>query len=212
MFKKSLPIRLALALILMALAQLAIAAPVLIGPGASYPGAGNPDGNNNRVNIDRTGTLFTASTYYVTQFEYLLHDDTAGDIQAFLAIQTGGNSFQTIWTSDVINVAAAGQQITSYANQMITLATDTTLFAGFSQNDVNVLFASGGSTYHHSTTGVVIDGQTFSGSPHGYISRTYAAGLTLNGDAPAPVPEPSIIALFGLGLVGIGFARRKRQS
>jgi hypothetical protein len=26
------------------------------------------------------------------------------------------------------------------------------------------------------------------------------------------VPEPSIIALFGLGLVGIGFARRKRQS
>jgi hypothetical protein len=28
----------------------------------------------------------------------------------------------------------------------------------------------------------------------------------------AAVPEPSIIALFGLGLVGIGFARRKRQS
>jgi hypothetical protein len=28
----------------------------------------------------------------------------------------------------------------------------------------------------------------------------------------ATVPEPSIIALFGLGLVGIGFARRKRQS
>jgi hypothetical protein len=26
------------------------------------------------------------------------------------------------------------------------------------------------------------------------------------------VPEPSIIALFGLGLVGLGFARRRRQS
>ena len=25
------------------------------------------------------------------------------------------------------------------------------------------------------------------------------------------VPEPSIIALFGLGLVGIGFARRRRS-
>jgi hypothetical protein len=30
--------------------------------------------------------------------------------------------------------------------------------------------------------------------------------------ATSAVPEPSIIALFGLGLVGIGFARRKRQS
>ena len=28
----------------------------------------------------------------------------------------------------------------------------------------------------------------------------------------APVPEPSIIALFGLGLVGLGFARRRRQA
>jgi hypothetical protein len=28
----------------------------------------------------------------------------------------------------------------------------------------------------------------------------------------ASVPEPAIIALFTLGLVGIGFARRKRQS
>jgi hypothetical protein len=32
------------------------------------------------------------------------------------------------------------------------------------------------------------------------------------GGASSAVPEPSIIALFGLGLVGIGFARRKRQS
>ncbi len=29
---------------------------------------------------------------------------------------------------------------------------------------------------------------------------------------PTPVPEPSIIALFALGLVGIGFARRRRQA
>ena len=29
---------------------------------------------------------------------------------------------------------------------------------------------------------------------------------------PTAVPEPSIIALFGLGLVGLGFARRRRQS
>ena len=26
------------------------------------------------------------------------------------------------------------------------------------------------------------------------------------------VPEPSIIALFGLGLIGLGFARRRKHS
>lgn len=32
------------------------------------------------------------------------------------------------------------------------------------------------------------------------------------GEDPTVVPEPSIIALLGLGLVGLGFARRRRQS
>lgn len=32
------------------------------------------------------------------------------------------------------------------------------------------------------------------------------------GQAVTVVPEPSIIALFGLGLVGFGFARRRRQA
>jgi hypothetical protein len=42
-------------------------------------------------------------------------------------------------------------------------------------------------------------------------SATYiGAGVALV--RSASVPEPSIIALFGLGLVGIGFARRKRQA
>ena len=45
---------------------------------------------------------------------------------------------------------------------------------------------------------------------------TGAAGMGLDNISlmveSAAVPEPSIIALFGLGLVGLGFARRRRQS
>jgi hypothetical protein len=37
-------------------------------------------------------------------------------------------------------------------------------------------------------------------------------GWLLVGGTTTAVPEPSIIALFGLGLVGIGFARRRRQA
>ena len=37
-------------------------------------------------------------------------------------------------------------------------------------------------------------------------------GILLGDISIVSVPEPSIIALFGLGLVGLGFARRRRQS
>lgn len=36
--------------------------------------------------------------------------------------------------------------------------------------------------------------------------------ITLNGANPIDVPEPSIFALFGLGLIGLGFARKNRKK
>jgi hypothetical protein len=55
---------------------------------------------------------------------------------------------------------------------------------------------------------VTSDRNSASGDPD-YI------GWLLVGDSAKtsiPVPEPSIIALFGLGLVGLGFARKRRQA
>lgn len=43
-------------------------------------------------------------------------------------------------------------------------------------------------------------------------SITLAVGGSTFLDTTINVPEPSVIALFGLGLIGIGFAGRRRQS
>jgi hypothetical protein len=43
-------------------------------------------------------------------------------------------------------------------------------------------------------------------------ANSYMESIVYRKSAGAVVPEPSIIALFGLGLVGIGFAGRRRQS
>jgi hypothetical protein len=57
-------------------------------------------------------------------------------------------------------------------------------------------------------------GNSVYGSDKGDVGLSSVSGLSsaANWSKVAAVPEPSIIALFGLGLVGIGFARRKRQS
>jgi len=46
----------------------------------------------------------------------------------------------------------------------------------------------------------------------GFDDLRFGRSATDPGDPPNGVPEPSIIALFGLGLFGIGFARRRMRS
>jgi hypothetical protein len=58
---------------------------------------------------------------------------------------------------------------------------------------------------------VMSDELSVNGSSNGKQDDNTVGWLLVGGSSTA-VPEPSIIALFGLGLVGIGFARRRRQA
>ncbi len=44
------------------------------------------------------------------------------------------------------------------------------------------------------------------------VDRNIAVALVRDISAPVPVPEPVTLALLGLGLTGLGFARRQKKS
>ena len=48
--------------------------------------------------------------------------------------------------------------------------------------------------------------------PDGYTFSSASGGLLTEAAPPPAVPEPNTLALFGIGLAGLGFARKKRKS
>jgi hypothetical protein len=100
-----------------------------------------------------------------------------------------------------------------------TWANGDLLYYGFSHIDIGI---GGSYSFALSTSGtsafgglILVAGGSYSGgdafsSPGG--AAVYDLSFRISpAVASGAVPEPSIIALFGLGLVGVGFARR-RQS
>jgi hypothetical protein len=109
-------------------------------------------------------------------------------------------------------------------------------FVGFGSSlelHVNALFAGGGSistvfnsapggadvfsTFSLPSTFTNLVSVTFIGNPETSVASTFALDNLVLNPLPreveaTPVPEPSALALFGFGLLGVGFARRSRAT
>tara|TARA_R110002072_G_scaffold19049_1_gene70749 strand:- start:355 stop:1110 length:756 start_codon:yes stop_codon:yes gene_type:complete len=69
------------------------------------------------------------------------------------------------------------------------------------RNDIAPLLTTGTNTLYINMTDV--------GTPSGLL---FSATITTQGSETAAISEPGIVATFGLGLIGLGLARRKRPA
>ena len=175
-----------------------------------------------RINVDENyAVMLDAGPYRAMSFSFAAGQD--GDAIPFLATLTGNpNEYEIVALGD--QVAITGSPVTQTVpfggSDSFTLATSTTVFAGFTNSPAsphNPIYLDNNTaqTTDHDNAieqAIMSVGQLI-GSPanpmsHANLGRTYAFAIDVQ-----LVPEPSGLALLGsgVGLIALIWRRRRRQ-
>ena len=161
--------------------------PISIGPGANIAGTNNTDTSGVRLNVEPESVqTLQAGTYDVQDIAFASNSNGRGQLRAFLAVLTGGTSYETIWVSPA-TTPTSGDTIHDVAYlpgvQQFTLDSNTKMYAGaWHDGNAKVRFSKVATVTNHdnSPTTPNAPGQTISGFSHGALNdRTYAYHVTV---------------------------------
>jgi hypothetical protein len=143
------------------------------------------------VQVDNGGTDIASQNYDVSNFVKFRIDGASGWWFESYTINTSSGNFAT---DPQGNVAEVGLWISESR-------TVHTSYVGISSGD----------WYLDGINGFTYSGENNQLNVSNPGENIIASSWTASAASTTPVTEPSVFALFGLGLVGIGFARRRRS-
>ncbi len=164
------------------------AAVIQVGAGADLS-AGSLDGSGSRLNIDNSiyPAVDAGVTYDVLSFQYKASTNV-GNVQPFLAVLTGTNTYEVIWVGPTLQSPPLGGIATvayDLGTYQITRPTDTDVYAGFNASTNTVYYGAGVTDHNNQALFSIGVGSTIGPFSNNNLSRSYAFEVNLSPAATA---------------------------